>query len=202
MRTAVPALLAAFPAAMLAAGCAAGPTEPTATAPTTQQPTTAAPTTTAGPYAGYSEDERGFLRAFDASYSSGGGPAEALRVGEFICDEIRSSVRPAATQGELVSDNGLDTESARALYFLARGQLCPEAPIPDNNSFTEGVYQVGVDMQPGTYRSPGGEDCYWARLDENQDIVDNYLGSGPSVLVVQDSDAFVELSRCTWTLSQ
>lgn len=47
----------------------------------------------------------------------------------------------------------------------------------------------------------GGEDCYWARLDENQDIVDNYLGSGPSVLVVKESDAFVELSRCTWTLS-
>jgi len=37
----------------------------------------------------------------------------------------------------------------------------------------DGTSQVGTDIVPGTYRSAGGIDCYWARLrslDTNENI--------------------------------
>jgi len=75
------------------------------------------------------------------------------------------------------------------------------SPPAPRTTFSEGVYAVGVDIQPGQYRSPGGAACYWARLDANEGIIDNYIGNGPSILNVRASDAYIELSRCTWTKS-
>ena len=40
-----------------------------------------------------------------------------------------------------------------------------------------GFFTVGVDILPGKWESSGtGDGCYWARLDSNQDLLDNHYG--------------------------
>jgi len=61
-------------------------------------------------------------------------------------------------------------------------------------SVTEGTWTVGVDIEPGTYRTEQavGSDCYWAilRTGSNGDIVDNDIPGGgvPSVTLSVGQD--------------
>lgn len=182
----------------LLAGCsaavdgAASPMPPTDTA--------SAPTTTADPLADYPADTRAFIEGFTAAgFTLPGGNAAIARYGELVCADIASGARPAQTQALLVTSN-VTAEEAAKVYALAHDTLCPSTPLPDPNTFGEGTYEVGVDIQPGKYRSPGGDGCYWERLAKDQnDIIDNDLTSGPSVFTVAPSDGFVRLSRCMWT---
>ena len=61
-----------------------------------------------------------------------------------------------------------------------------------------GIYRVGADIEPGTYHSPGPSNsaCYWARLDAQDEILDNGLSRGPSVIHVQPTDAAIETDNC------
>lgn len=72
-----------------------------------------------------------------------------------------------------------------------------EEVIASNTFPGDGLYLVGVDVQPGTYRSEGGANCYWARLNATgDDILDNYYGAGATVLTIQPGDGVVEVSGC------
>lgn len=82
------------------------------------------------------------------------------------------------------------------------------APAGPATSFGgDGTYVVGDDITPGTYHSSGPSDsfeCYWARLSDLngglESIIANHLGSGPSVMAVQPTDAAVEVTGCArWT---
>src|SRR5262245_15428704 len=67
-------------------------------------------------------------------------------------------------------------------------------------NFTDGMYEVGVDIQPGTYRtrvaSPG---CYYARLSgfggEVGDILANNLTDYPAIVEIKPSDKGFESQR-------
>ncbi len=68
----------------------------------------------------------------------------------------------------------------------------------------DGTYLVGSDVQPGTYKSPGGDGrpCYWARLKDasGNAIIANNFADGPSVVTIAKTDAAFETSGCqTWT---
>lgn len=70
--------------------------------------------------------------------------------------------------------------------------------------FDEGTWIVGTDIEPGTYRSSGGELCYWARLSgfggSTSDIVANDNVSGPTIVTIEGSDEGFASQRCgTWT---
>jgi uncharacterized protein YlxW (UPF0749 family) len=60
----------------------------------------------------------------------------------------------------------------------------------------DGVYLVGDDVQPGTYKSEGGTACYWERQSADGDIIDNYIGSGPTVVTIAPSDFSIEVNNC------
>lgn len=80
----------------------------------------------------------------------------------------------------------------------------PPPPGPKTTITTDGTYQVGVDILPGTYRSSGKSDCYWARLRSlaTNDIIDNDNASGPAVVQILPSDAAFLTKRCgTWQRS-
>jgi hypothetical protein len=63
----------------------------------------------------------------------------------------------------------------------------PTTTIPVVES---GVYPVPAEFAPGTYRVAG----YWARLDANQEIIDNGIAdNGLLILDVAPTDAFVEI---------
>jgi hypothetical protein len=69
----------------------------------------------------------------------------------------------------------------------------------DASSFGDGVWEVGVDIQPGKYKAVGSETCYWAKLRENDDIIDNHLGSGPVTVTIDPSVNKFESQGCgTW----
>ena len=70
-------------------------------------------------------------------------------------------------------------------------------------TLTDGVYEVRVEIMPGTYktRAPKGNRCYWARLaDPTGDVIfANHGGTGPMTLQVRSIDKFVELrGGCAW----
>jgi hypothetical protein len=77
-------------------------------------------------------------------------------------------------------------------------------------TFGDGIWVVGEDIQPGTYRSdvPAGELCYWERLsgfggDILEDVITNDLVEGPqqAIVEIQESDAGFNSDDCgTWTL--
>jgi len=68
------------------------------------------------------------------------------------------------------------------------------------NTVTDGIWTVGVDIEPGTYRAANvSADCYWAVLvsgTNGADIVDNGIpgGGNPQVTVSEGQD--FETSRC------
>lgn len=84
-----------------------------------------------------------------------------------------------------------------------------EAPAPSGPLTTvgPGTYEVGTgdgQVAPGKYRSPGpdGAACYYARLKNNDgvlnDIIDNEISQGQTLLTVKDSDGYLEVQGCTF----
>lgn len=68
------------------------------------------------------------------------------------------------------------------------------------NSVGDGVWTVGVDIEPGTYRATDvSDDCYWAILvtgSNGSDIVENDIpGGGNPTVTLQEGWDF-ESSRC------
>jgi outer membrane murein-binding lipoprotein Lpp len=66
----------------------------------------------------------------------------------------------------------------------------------------DGIWQVGTDIRPGTYRAPGGGGCYWARLrsaNPNSIIVNGFAGENQTVELAAEGEWF-ETDDCgTWT---
>lgn len=78
------------------------------------------------------------------------------------------------------------------------------AAAGSGSSFSDGTELVGTDVQPGTYRAPGGSDCYWERLKgasgSNDDIIANDLGPVNPVVEISSSDYAFTSSNCgNWT---
>lgn len=65
--------------------------------------------------------------------------------------------------------------------------------------FRDGIYKLGVDIQPGTYAIDRPvEDCYWERTDSSGDIIDNDFISGAArvEVTIQPSDYSFYANRC------
>lgn len=115
----------------------------------------------------------------DASEQDAANAEAELREGqEELLDLRRELVR---------RENALD---ARARKISAEERRVARTVIND------GIWQVGVDIEPGLYRAPGGSGCYWAllRTADTQDIINNG-GFGPNQTVQIDSPWF-ESSNC------
>ena len=66
----------------------------------------------------------------------------------------------------------------------------------EQNKITEGIWQLGRDYEAGLYRSPGGESCYWAKLNsgDTSDIIDN--GGFSDNQTLQIDSPFFESNDC------
>jgi hypothetical protein len=85
----------------------------------------------------------------------------------------------------------------------------PKPTGPATTIETGGIYVVGEDIQPGTYKTAGGDRrrCYWARLrDTSGDrgtILANDLAEGPMTVTIKTTDGAFKTSGCqTWTLDK
>ena len=60
-----------------------------------------------------------------------------------------------------------------------------------------GFFTVGIEIAPGQWRSTGtGDGCYWARLDGNQEILDNHFGNAGGTVTVFPSDYEIQFDDC------
>jgi hypothetical protein len=81
----------------------------------------------------------------------------------------------------------------------------PQQPAGPATRLDSGTYQVGVDVQPGQYKTTGPASdlpCYWARLKNDSGefdaIIANGSPEGPSSVTINPGE-FLELSGdCTW----
>ncbi|MEQ8717705.1 MAG: hypothetical protein RIE08_08850 [Acidimicrobiales bacterium] len=112
---------------------------------------------------------------------------------DIIANDFGSGQRVVAIAG---GDVGFETSRC--------GTWRPVSQAPANPAIGEGIWIVGRQMTPGTWRTNGGESCYWARLSgfsgDFDDIITNNIGDGPAVVTIAAGDVGFESSRCgTWT---
>lgn len=66
--------------------------------------------------------------------------------------------------------------------------------------FTNGIFIVGTDVEPGTYKSSGSEGCYYARLSGFSGILDEILANdntdAAAVVTIQAGDKGFQSSNC------
>jgi hypothetical protein len=72
-------------------------------------------------------------------------------------------------------------------------------------SFAAGTYIVGTDLVPGTYYSPGGDDCFWWRLSAftgySGDEIEDAWPSAPQTVTIPATDRGFTSHGCgIWTL--
>lgn len=98
------------------------------------------------------------------------------------------SFTPTPSPTATATPNVAATETVQAYGVLA-------APKRD------GFHTVGVEILPGKWRSSGtGDNCYWARLDANQNLLDNHFGRAGGTVNIRSTDSEVEFSDCgIWT---
>jgi hypothetical protein len=103
----------------------------------------------------------------------------------------------AQTGDSSASSSGSSSTSAQG----AGGQESEQ----QDATFGDGTYQVGTDIQPGTYRTrEGSTGCYYERLSgfsgELNDIIANNNTDAPAVVTIQPTDAGFTASSCgTWS---
>jgi hypothetical protein len=94
-------------------------------------------------------------------------------------------------------------ESTGCVITQSFGEICRDGSPPSTTTtaapttttteplISSGVYQVGAEVAPGTYRVVG----YWARLDAAQEIIDNDVTqSGTTILDLLPTDVYVEIN--------
>lgn len=78
-------------------------------------------------------------------------------------------------------------------------------PAPSFASFGDGTYQVGKDIQPGTYRTRvGSSSCYYERLSgfggTVGEIIANNITGDPAIVTIAATDKGFQSQNCgTWT---
>ncbi|WP_116044486.1 hypothetical protein [Amycolatopsis palatopharyngis] len=78
----------------------------------------------------------------------------------------------------------------------------PPPPPGPKVEFGPGTWEVGVDVQPGKYKTAGpdgGLPCYWARLKDTSgdlgSIINNSILEGPGTVTINKGELF-ETSGC------
>lgn len=66
---------------------------------------------------------------------------------------------------------------------------------PITEGCTDGTFLVGYDIAPGQYKvMPVDGNAYWARLDGDLEIIDNDIGEGQLIVVIQAGDYAINIS--------
>ena len=81
----------------------------------------------------------------------------------------------------------------------------PEPQKPSFATFSNGTYQVGTNIQPGTYRTrEGSPNCYYERLRNFSGGLNSILANAntyaPAIVTIRATDAGFNSQGCaTWT---
>jgi hypothetical protein len=127
---------------------------------------------------------------------------EELQAKQSELSAVREGDTGSAEEIERLEDRVAELESKLADAREEAKAAAPPKPGP-KRTITDGLWKVGEEVAPGTYRSGGGGNCYWARLSgfsgDLDDIITNGIGKNQTVTIVA-SDVGFESSGCgTWT---
>lgn len=120
-------------------------------------------------------------------------------------DAVKEAEAALDQREEALSKEEADLRKASAAVARReRAVGTVEKEIASNTIPGDGVYQVGVDMQPGLYKTPGAADCYYAVLGDpnGNDIKSNNIVSGPSTVTVAAGEYFETQGCADWVLQQ
>jgi len=118
------------------------------------------------------------------------------------------------TLGDIIANENTDapavvTVSANDKGFISRGcgiWTQDLSPITSSRtSFGDGIYIVGTDIQPGTYRNNGQQGCYYERLSGfggiSAEIIANENTDSTAVVTISPTDRGFKSARCgNWSL--
>ena len=114
---------------------------------------------------------------------------------------VTATVKATPAPVTVTADPTTVTAPASTVVQTQTATVTTEAPAGPKATIKDGISLVGVDVQPGTYRSDN-PNCYFARLSgtsgEFDDIITN--GNGATVVTIDPSDKAFESRRCApWT---
>lgn len=100
-----------------------------------------------------------------------------------------------------VYDNGVGLLNVRETdaYIEIKGGALPlensRTLDPVVEGYTAGTYLVNWDIQPGRYRiTPTDGTAYFSRLDANGEIIDNNIGDGQLIVIVEPTDWAIQIT--------
>ena len=121
--------------------------------------------------------------------------ARPMKFAAFISIIISMAVIIGACQGA-VGPAGKDGVSIMVVAW----------DVPANATFTDGIWRVGVEIEPGLYRAvPEGRlSCYWERLTDVSGSFDDLIANGrtddPTQVRIMPTDfAFMSRNCGTWS---
>lgn len=130
--------------------------------------------------------------------------------------EFCSSAATGATYNDIaarIRKDYFDRETrVKAYIATAFKTVCPSQavaytpppPPPPKTTFGEGIWLVGRDIAPGTYRATGVRLCYWERLSGlgggfGDIIANDNITSGQAIVAISPYDKAFSSNRCgTW----
>lgn len=108
------------------------------------------------------------------------------------------AAEPAAVETTTVQAPAVTKTATKTVTVTEKAKPAkPKATFPG-----DGTYEVGKDIQPGTYVSgkPDSGNCYWARMKGTSgsfgDIIANNNSAGQSVVTIAATDKVFESSGC------
>jgi len=104
---------------------------------------------------------------------------------------------------DIASPQGAPPDRSQRSNRPATAIAATVAPIATQSLVSpkgDGFYTVGDEIAPGRWESTGSDDrCYWERLDEYQDILDNHFGQAGGTVTILSTDHEVHFKNCgTW----
>jgi hypothetical protein len=118
---------------------------------------------------------------------------------ETVAETVTETV-PATAKQQAALDARSDKLNERAAKVREREKAVRKREIKvgivERSQFGDGVYLVGKDVPAGSYIASGGQNCYWARLENgSQEIIDNHIGAGQVRVTIYGGELF-ETTGC------
>jgi len=112
-----------------------------------------------------------------------------------------STGRAGGSSADTVADTRPPTTSAPV---TTPPTAPPTTQPPLRVQFGPGTYRIGIDLPAGTYRTEGGQDCFWVRLSSLSGTADSVIagdhteGAAATVVVVPGDTAFSTAGCAAW----
>ena len=121
----------------------------------------------------------------------------------FVVVGVASGGDEQTTQNRPGTPSGVTSGSGGA---AAQAPAQQDAPAQPEGAFGPGTYEVGVDIEPGKYKTAGGGtlgSCYWARLKDTNGELDSIIANGnaqgPTTVTISKTDGAFETTCESWT---